>query len=68
MMHPRGDTCPTCGAPHVPIRQARTVEESFVHCACGNEMLVGKNGELQRCIKCGIMETSHRDVPSPRRP
>ncbi len=23
MIHPRGDTCPTCGTPHAPIRQAR---------------------------------------------
>ncbi len=51
-MHPRGDTCPTCGAPHAPVRQARTQEESFVHCfRCGRELTVGPNGELPKCCE-----------------
>ncbi len=52
MIHPRGDTCPTCGAPHAPIRQARTVEESVVHCErCSRELTVGPNGELPKCCE-----------------
>ncbi len=68
MMHPRGDTCPTCGSPHAPIRQARTVEQSFIHCVCGYELLVGKDGELPRCPKCGMIDASRRGVSAPQRP
>ncbi len=50
MTHPSGDYCPTCGAPHAPIRPMRTKAESFVHCErCGAELKVGEGGKLQIC-------------------